>query len=88
MAIDNFRHNKDDVFMTSREPYEVTPHNTDPLPTLPKALLMGAAGDVVFRGIDSSADITMTVEAGFYLLVQAQYVRATGTTVSQIIALP
>lgn len=72
----------------SRAPYAVTPHNTDALPRVPKALYIGTGGNVVVRGSEASADVTFTnVPSGSYLIVQASHVRATGTTASGIVAM-
>lgn len=72
----------------SRNPYTVTPHATDPLPTIPKALYVGTAGNVTLRGIGASADVVFkNIPAGMILDVRAQYVRVTGTTAADIVAL-
>jgi len=72
----------------STAPYDVTPDDVDPLPTVPKALYIGTGGTVVLRGVGASADATfVNVADGQVLDVRAEYVRAAGTTASDIVAL-
>ncbi|MEZ5656801.1 MAG: hypothetical protein R3E04_13125 [Sphingobium sp.] len=55
---------------------------------IPKALYVGTGGTVILRGVDSAADVTFkNVANGQILDVQAQFVRATGTTATDIVAL-
>lgn len=71
----------------SRAPYAVTPHATNPLPVVPKALYIGGAGNLVVRGAGSDADVTFVgLPAGFILDVAASHVRASSTA-TNIVAL-
>lgn len=72
---------------TARNAVTVTPHDTNVLSPIPDALYVGGAGTVTLRARGSSADVVMTAVAGGHLLVQAQYVRATGTTATGIVGL-
>jgi hypothetical protein len=72
---------------TARNAVPITPHDTNPIAPIPEALYVGGAGAVTLRARGSSADVLMTATAGGYLLVQAQYVRATGTTATGIVGL-
>lgn len=54
---------------------------------LPKALRVSGAGDLTFRTVDSSVDVTMTVFAGEILPFRIQYVRSVGTTVGTVYGL-
>lgn len=69
----------------ARQVFLITPGNTaiDPLP---KALLMGSAGNITLRAVDSAADVTISVNSGDILPIRAQFVRAS-TTVTQVFAL-
>ena len=69
----------------ARDVFQITPSNTaiDPLP---KALLMGSAGTITLRAVDSAADVTISVNAGDILPIRAQFVRAS-TTVTAVFAL-
>lgn len=88
MSTDVFRHDADDADNPSRAPFSITPHDTNELQLLPKALYVGTGGTVILRGIDGAADVTFkNVANGQTLDVRAQYVRATGTTAADIIGL-
>lgn len=72
----------------SRAPYAVTPHDSNALPRVPKALWIGTGGNVVLRGTEATADVTFAnVPNGSILFVQASHVRATGTTATGIIGM-
>lgn len=89
MPLDNFSYQKESSLTASRAPYAVTPSDTVELPSIPKRLYIGGAGNVVLAGIEGaiSPDVTyLAVPAGTYLYVAAQFVRATGTTATGIIA--
>jgi hypothetical protein len=88
MPIDRFSNFSDGPETGSRAPFAITPHDVTEIPIIPKALYIGTGGTVVLRGIDASADATfINVPNGFILDVRAQFVRATGTTASNIVAL-
>ncbi len=72
---------------TARNAETVVPHDTDVIPpTL--ALYVGGAGDLKLRARGSNEDaVFVSVPAGSILPVQACYVRATGTTATDIVAL-
>lgn len=66
----------------------VTPHATNAISPVPRALYIGGAGDVALRAAGDGADVTFVgLTAGSILPVRAQYVRATGTTATNIVAL-
>jgi hypothetical protein len=72
----------------SRAPFAVTPHDTNELGTIPKALYVGTGGNITLRGVGGTADVIFkNVANGQVLDVRAQYVRATGTTAADIVAL-
>lgn len=63
--------------------FAITPHDSNALPSPCKAIRANTAGNVVFRAIDSAADVTMAVAVGELLPpVIVTHVRATGTTAS------
>lgn len=73
---------------SARNAVAVTPHDTNALNPIPDRLYVGGAGTVILRARGSAADTTfLGVPAGSVLPVQAQYVRATGTTATGIISL-
>lgn len=68
-------------------PYTLVPHDTNELTLVPKGIYVGSGGDVTLRGVDSVADVTYrNLPDASYIAVRAQYVRATGTTASNLIA--
>lgn len=78
----------DNIAAASRAPYAVTPSDGTELPTIPKALFVGTGGNVTLRGVGATADVVFkNVASGQVLDVRAQFVRATGTTAADIVAL-
>lgn len=77
----------DSPLAPSRSMRAVVPHDSDPLPVLPKALYVGTAGHVTLRCIDDAADVVFrNVPAGAIIRARARFVRATGTTATDILA--
>lgn len=75
---------------TAAERVEVlTPHNTNEVSAfIPRGIYVGGAGNVTLRAIGSSVDTVFTnVPAGSVLKVRAQFVRATGTTATNMLLL-
>ena len=71
----------------ARAPFPIIPSDTTELPTFPKGIYVGSGGDVTLRGIEGSADVTYrNLPDASYIAVRARYVRATGTTASNLIA--
>lgn len=88
MATDNFGAYSDDVSAPSRAPFAITPHDSNELSIIPKAIYVGTGGNVVMRGVLGTADVTFkNVASGQILDVRAQYVRATGTTAADLVGL-
>jgi hypothetical protein len=66
----------------------VTPDDANPLADIPKALYVGTGGTIAMRGVFGSTDQSWkNVPSGSILPFRAQYVRATGTTAADILAL-
>jgi hypothetical protein len=84
---DSFAHRPDSVEAPARNAFAITPHQTQAVSPLPKAVLVGAAGNVVLRAIDSSVDVTIAVVAGQILPIRAQFIRAAGTTATGLVGL-
>jgi hypothetical protein len=83
---DKFRDSTDTVIAPAREAFAITPDNTAALVRLPKAIRVGTGGDLVLRAIDSVADVTLkNCLAGEVIAVRAQFVRANGTTASDLV---
>lgn len=85
---DPFASAADSVVAPATRLAAVVPHDVNPIPDIPKALFVGSGGHVVLRGAGGGADATLrNVADGTLLPVRAQYVRATGTTAADIVAL-
>lgn len=83
---DNFSGFADAVFAPARAPFAITPDDTQPLATIPKRIFVGTGGNITLRGIDGKADVVYkNVANGIYLNVRPQFIRATGTTASDIV---
>ena len=84
---DQFRDSSDTTISPARSAVAIIPSDTLPLPRVPKALYIGAAGTVTVRCVDDQADVVFqNLAAGSILPIRAAYVRASGTTASQIVA--
>ncbi|MCB2015591.1 MAG: hypothetical protein R3E11_08635 [Sphingobium sp.] len=88
MATDDFKSYSDMPAAPSRAPFSITPHDSNELSIVPKALYVGTGGTVILRGVGGNTDVTFkNVSNGQVLDVRAQYIRATGTTAADIIGL-
>jgi len=59
--------------------FVITPHDTNPLAVVPRAIRADAAGEVTLRLVDSAADITINMVAGEVFFGLVTHVRDTGT---------
>lgn len=83
---DPFETHSDAAFAPSRAPYAIVPSDTEALTLVPKGIYVGTGGDVVLRGVDGSADVTYrNLPDASYVAVRALYVRASGTTASDLV---
>lgn len=71
----------------ARLAFAITPHDTNPIATLPRAVIVGGAGNVTLRAVDSGADVTIAVVAAQVLDIRASHIRATGTTATGLVGL-
>ena len=86
MALDAYEFLAESLSEPSRKPFAITPHDTGELSIIPKRIFIGTGGNITLRGVDGSADVTYkNLANGVYLSVRPKYVRATGTTASDII---
>ena len=77
---DQFQNMADELTSASRRMFLITPHASNEVNPLPKAIRCDVAGTVALRSIDATADVSITMSAGEVLPVRAQYIRVTGTT--------
>jgi hypothetical protein len=86
--VDKFSSFADVVTAPSTKAAAVVPHDANALPNIPKALFIGTGGDVVARGSGGGADVTFkNLPSGSVLPFRAEFVRASGTTAADIVAL-
>ena len=84
---DKFANQSDSANGPARDAFVLAPSDTSPIKTLPKGIYVGTGGDVTLRAIESSADVTYrNLTDGSYIAVRALYLRASGTTASDLIA--
>ncbi|MET0310354.1 MAG: hypothetical protein ABW023_16735 [Sphingomonas sp.] len=85
---DQFSNVADQVSAPATRAVAVTPHDSNALADIPKALYVGTGGTIAMRGAGAASDTSWkNVPSGSLLPFRAQYVRATGTTAADILAL-
>lgn len=85
--MDRFEDFRDSVGHPSRSPFPIAPSDDDALPIIPKGIYVGTGGDVTLRGVDGDGDVTYrNLPDASYIAVRASFVRATGTTATDLIA--
>ena len=85
---DRFETHIDTLSQPARDAFAITPHASNEVDPLPKAIFVGTGGNITLRASDSSADVIFkNVASGQILDVRAKYVRAAGTTATDIIGL-
>jgi len=85
---DQFAFAADHVSAPATRAVAVVPHDSIALVDIPKALFIGTGGTIVLRGVGGGADtIWRNLASGSVLPVRAQFVRATGTTATDLLAL-
>ncbi|MBF5091533.1 hypothetical protein F1640_16280 [Novosphingobium sp. NBM11] len=83
---DAFKNLGDSTSAPSRKPFAIQPDDTNELPSIPKGIYVGSGGDITLRGVDGDADVTYrNLPDASYVAVRARYVRATGTTATNLI---
>lgn len=76
---DNFP-GSDSLSAPALKMFLITPHASNEVDPLPKAIRCDVPGTVTLRSASGNADVTITMAAGEQLAVRAKYVRAAGTT--------
>lgn len=88
MPFDAFAFHSHAAVDPARNAFPITPHDANELTVLPRAIYVGTGGTLVLRTIDSTADVTFrNLASGQVIDVRAQYVRASGTTATDLVAL-
>lgn len=81
-SLDAFFGFSDSVQSPARKCFVITPHATNELAILPKAIRAPSDGVINLRAVDSDTDVAHPVAAGEVVFVRVQYVRVSGTTVT------
>ena len=85
---DQFKDTADHVTAPATRATAVTPHDTNALSDIPKALFIGTGGTIVLRAVNSGTDTVWKNLANASVLpIRASHVRATGTTAADIVAM-
>lgn len=88
MPKDNFQNSSDSLIAPAQVCFHVTPHDTQELEAVTKAIYVGQGGDVTLRAVDSTSDtIFRNVQTGSILDVRVSAIRSTGTSASDIVGL-
>jgi hypothetical protein len=88
MMADKFSSLADSVSAPATRGVTIAPHDVNALAEVPKALFVGTGGTLVARGVGGGADVTFrNVPDGAVLPFRAEFVRATGTSATDIVAL-
>lgn len=86
-AVDTFSRFQQENFSPLTHAAAVTPHNTNELEYVTRALYVGGAGDVAVTMQDSGNVTFVGVPAGTTLPIRVKVVKVTGTDATSIIAL-
>lgn len=85
---DRFDTQIDTPSQPARQAFAITPHDSNEVDPLPKAIYVGTGGNLVGRAVGSTTDVTFkNLSSGQILDVRLQYIRATGTTAADLVGL-
>lgn len=85
---DRFDTQTDSLSLPARTLFAIIPHATNEIDPLPKAIFIGTGGNIMLRAADSTADVVLkNVSSGQILDIRARFIRASGTTATDIVGL-
>lgn len=85
---DRFESHGDSPSQPARDAFAITPHASNEIDPLPKAIYVGTGGNITLRAAGSSADVVLkNVASGQILDIRARFIRAASTTASDIVGL-
>lgn len=88
MATDTYKYQAGNILSGSKSFEAITPDDATQLTRLPRAIYIGGAGDLIVQGQDDTTDTTFVgLSAGQVLDIRPKFVKATGTTATNIVAL-
>ncbi len=78
---DDFQHHSPALTSPGVKAYAITPHDTNTIDPIPRAIRCGTGGTLVGRAVGSSVDVTFTnVADGETIPVRFSHIRVTGTS--------
>lgn len=86
-AIDTQAQRGDAAELPAKRLRAITPHDTNELEFVPKALFVGVGGNISLIAQEDTTAVTLAVATGAIIPVRAKIVKATGTTATGIIAM-
>lgn len=86
-AIDTQAQRGDAAELPAKRLRAITPHDTNELAFVPKALFVGVGGTISLIAQEDTAAVSMTVLSGAIIPVRAKIVKTTGTTATGIVAM-
>jgi hypothetical protein len=84
-AIDNYSNRETGLSDTPSRAFEITPHDTNELSNVTRALYVGGLGDVAVVTAGGDEVTFASVSPGTYLPLRVKQVKATGTEATDII---
>jgi hypothetical protein len=85
---DRFETQTASLSLPARNAFAITPHATNEIDPLPKAIYVGTGGNITLRTVDGSADVLLkNVASGQIIDVRARFIRTSGTTATDIVGL-
>jgi hypothetical protein len=88
MAFDFFASHAAAAVDPARNAFSITPHDTDELTMLPRAIYVGTGGTLVLRAVGAASDVVLrNLASGQVIDIRANFVRATGTTAADLVGL-
>ena len=84
---DHFQNLADAPDFQSRRLVAITPHDTNDLAYVTKAVYIGTGGTISIIAADDTAAVSLTVQDGAVLPIRAKRIRATGTTATGIVGM-
>lgn len=86
-AIDRFKNISEQLDSPAQDAFQITPHDTDELAQVTRAIYVGGAGNVNLTTASGTTIVFSGIPAGTVLPVQVRKVLSTSTTATNIIGL-
>lgn len=84
---DHFQNLADAPDLQARRLVAITPHDTNDLAYVTKAVYIGTGGTISIIAADDTAAVSLTVQDGAVLPIRAKRIRETGTTATGIVGM-